>query len=142
MGRSRVGSIGQTMAAAARTGHNMTSSDAIWVVVLFFLSFFCISKVALRQSAYLSDGLLWSMSRPFLKNQRFRRQRISIRCFSCCGTFDVLTRTHGKEEGKDCELRDCTLFLRELLLGNFGDDAGRDGFLLLLLWVFVFDDTE
>ena len=56
--------------------------------------------------------------------------------------FDVLARTHGKEEGKDCELQDCSLLLRKLLLGNFGNDAGRDGFLLLLLWVIVFEGME
>ena len=56
--------------------------------------------------------------------------------------FDVLARTHGKEEGKDCELRVCSLLLRKLLLGDFGNDADRDGLLLLLLWVFVFEGAE
>ncbi len=78
------------MVAAAQSGHNMTSLDAMWVVVSFFLSFFCILKVTLRQSAYLSDGLLWLMSLPFLKKQRFRRQRISVCRFSCCGTLTYL----------------------------------------------------
>ena len=56
--------------------------------------------------------------------------------------FDVLAQTHGKEEGKDPELQDCALLLCELSLGDFGNDADRDGFLLLLLWVFVFEGTE
>jgi hypothetical protein len=56
--------------------------------------------------------------------------------------FEVLAQTHGKEEGKNCELQDFALLLRELSLGNFGNDAGRDGFLLLFLRVFVFEDTK
>ncbi len=47
--------------------------------------------------------------------------------------LDVLARTHGKEEGKDGELCDCTLKLRQFLFGNFGNDACRDGFLLMFL---------
>ena len=52
------------MVTAARTGHNVTSPDAIWAVVLFFSSFFCISKVMLMQLEYLREGLLWSTSHP------------------------------------------------------------------------------
>ena len=92
------------MAAAAQTGHNMTLPDAICVVVLFFLAFFCISKVMLRQSAYLSDGLLWLMSQPFLKNQQFRRQRISVCRFSCCGT---LTYSHERMAKKKARIVSC-----------------------------------
>ena len=62
--------------------------------------------------------------------------------FFLLGDFDVLTRTHGKEEGTDCELQDCALLLRKLSLGDFGNGAGRDGFMLLFLWVFVFEGTE
>jgi hypothetical protein len=29
-----------------------------------------------------------------------------------------------------------------LLLGDFGDEAGRDGILLLFLWVFVFEGAK
>ena len=65
---TRVGWIWQTMGAAAQTGHNVTSPDAIWVVVLFFSSFFCILKMMLMQLEYSREGLLWFMSRPFLKN--------------------------------------------------------------------------
>ena len=35
----------QTMEAAILTGHMLTWPDALWVVVSFFSSFFCISKV-------------------------------------------------------------------------------------------------
>jgi hypothetical protein len=50
--------IRRTMAAAARTGHSEMLPDAIWVVASFFSSFFCISKVTLRQSACSKDGSL------------------------------------------------------------------------------------
>ncbi len=56
--------------------------------------------------------------------------------------FDVLAQTHGKEEDKDCELQDYAPLLCKLLLGDFGNDTGRDGLLLLLLWVFVFEGAE
>jgi hypothetical protein len=42
--------------------------------------------------------------------------------------FDILARMHGKEEGKNGELRDCTLELRQYSLGDLGNDAGGDGF--------------
>ena len=45
----RYNQIHQMMVAAAWTGHSVMSPEAIWVVVLFFLSFFCIYKVMLRQ---------------------------------------------------------------------------------------------
>ncbi len=53
--------------------------------------------------------------------------------------FDILTRTHGKEKGKDGELRYCALQL-QIPFCNLGDDAGGDGFLLLFVafcWVGV-----
>jgi hypothetical protein len=56
--------------------------------------------------------------------------------------FDILTRTHGKEESKDGELRYCTLELRQFLLGDFGNDACGDGFLLMFLWVGIFVGSE
>ena len=43
-------------AAAARTGHSVMSPEAIWVVVLFFSSFFCILNVMLRQLEYSRLG--------------------------------------------------------------------------------------
>ncbi len=49
------------------------------------------------------------------------------------GDFDILAQAHGKEKGNNCELQDCTLELLQILFGNFGNDAGRDGFLLLSL---------
>ncbi len=52
--------------AAAWTGHNVTLPDAIWVVMLIFLSIFCILNVTVRQLAYLREGLLWLTSQPFL----------------------------------------------------------------------------
>ena len=52
--------------------------------------------------------------------------------------LDILARTHGKEEGKNGELRDCTLELHQFLLCNFSNDVGRDGLLLMFLWVGVF----
>ncbi len=48
--------IRRTMAAAAWTGHSVMLPEAIWVVVLFFLSFFCISNVMLRQLEYSRLG--------------------------------------------------------------------------------------
>ena len=56
--------------------------------------------------------------------------------------FDILTRTHGKEEGKDGELRNRALLFRKLALGNFGDDTGGDGLLLFFFGVFVFESAE
>jgi hypothetical protein len=56
--------------------------------------------------------------------------------------FDVLTKTHGKEKGKNCELRYCTLRLRQIPFCNLGDDAGGNGFLLLFFWVGVFEGSE
>ncbi len=56
--------------------------------------------------------------------------------------LDVLAQMHGKEEGKDGELQDCTLELRQFLFGNFGNDACGDGFLLMFLWVGIFLDLE
>ena len=51
--------------------------------------------------------------------------------------FDVLARTHGKEEGKNGELQYSTLQLCQFPFCNFGNDAGGDGF-LLLFWGFHF----
>jgi hypothetical protein len=57
--------------------------------------------------------------------------------------FDVLARTHGKEKGKNCELRYVTsLQLRQILFCNLGDDAGGNGFLLLFFWVGIFEGSE
>ncbi len=56
--------------------------------------------------------------------------------------FDVLTRTHGKEKGKNSELRYSALQLCQFLICNFGNDAGEDGFLLLFFGVFVFEVSE
>jgi hypothetical protein len=56
--------------------------------------------------------------------------------------LDVLARMHGKEEGKDGELQDFTLELCQFLFGNFGNDACRDGFLLMFLWVGIFVGSE
>ncbi len=56
--------------------------------------------------------------------------------------FDVLARTHGKEKGKNCELRYGMLQLRQIPFCNFGDDAGGDGFLLLFFFVGIFEGSE
>ncbi len=56
--------------------------------------------------------------------------------------FDVLTRTHGKEEGKDGELRYGTLQLSQILFGILSDDASGDGFLLLFFGVSVLVGSE
>ncbi len=56
--------------------------------------------------------------------------------------FDILPQTHGKEEGKKGELQDATLQLRQLLLGNFCNDAGGDGFLLFFLWFCILVGLE
>ncbi len=56
--------------------------------------------------------------------------------------FDVFTRTHGKEKGKDGELRYGTLQLSQILFGNLSDDASGDGFLLLFFGVSVLVGSE
>jgi hypothetical protein len=56
--------------------------------------------------------------------------------------LDVLARTHGKEEGKDGEMQDCTLELCQFSFGNFGNDTCGDGFLLMFLWVSIFVGSE
>ncbi len=56
--------------------------------------------------------------------------------------LDVLARMHDKEEGKNGELQYCTLQLRQLLLGNFGNDTGGDGFLLFFFWVGILIGSE
>ena len=65
---SWVGFDQHTMAAAACTGQRVTLRDDMSVVALFFLSFFCISKVMLMQSACSRDGSSWLRSQPLLKN--------------------------------------------------------------------------
>ncbi len=62
--------------------------------------------------------------------------------FLMLSDFDVLTRTHGKEKGKNCELRYGTLQLRQIPFCNLGNDAGGNGFLLLFFWVGVFEGFE
>ena len=47
--------------------------------------------------------------------------------------FDVLARTHGKEKGKNGELRNSTLQLCQFPFCDFSNDAGGDDFLLLSL---------
>ena len=56
--------------------------------------------------------------------------------------FDVLTRTHGKEKGKDGELQYGTLQLSQISFGNLSDDASGDGFLLLFFGVSVLVGSE
>ena len=50
------------LAAAARTGQRVTLRDNMSVVSLFFLSFFCILKEMLMQSACSRDGSSWLRS--------------------------------------------------------------------------------
>ena len=56
--------------------------------------------------------------------------------------FDILTRTHGKEKGKDGELRYGTLQLSQISFGNLSNDASGDGFLLLFFGVSVLVGSE
>ena len=56
--------------------------------------------------------------------------------------FVVLARTHGKEKGKNGELRYSALQLCQFPFCNFGDDAGGDCFLLLFFGVFAFEGSE
>ncbi len=56
--------------------------------------------------------------------------------------LDVLTQTHGEEEGRDGELRDCTLELHQFLFGDFCNDACGDNFWLMFLWVGIFVGSE
>ena len=79
-----------TMAAAICTGHMLTAPDACWVMVSFFLSFFCISKVIDMQSENSRSGLLCSIIFPSLKNLRLRRRRMSVRRFSSWVTLRYL----------------------------------------------------
>ncbi len=56
--------------------------------------------------------------------------------------FDILARMHGKEKGKNGELRYSTLQLRQFPFCNFGNEAGGDGFLLLFFGVGIFEGSE
>ncbi len=56
--------------------------------------------------------------------------------------FDILTRTHSKEKGKDGELRYGALQLSQTLFCNLSYDAGGDGFLLLFFGVRIFVGSE
>ncbi len=56
--------------------------------------------------------------------------------------FNVLTRMHGKEKGKNCELRYGTLQLHQIPFCNLGNDAGGNGYLLLFFWVGIFEGSE
>jgi hypothetical protein len=139
---SRVGSDSTNDGKAAWTGHSVLLPDAIWVVVSFFSSFFCISKVRLRQPAYSKEGSLCLTRRPFLKKQRFRRQRISVRCFSCCGTSTYSQERMAKKKGEDGELQYGALQLSQIPFCNLGYDAGGVGFLLLFFGVGIFVGSE
>jgi hypothetical protein len=130
------------MVAAARTGHRVMSPEAIWVVVSFFSSFFCISKVTLMQSAYSREGSLCLTRRPFFEESKVLEAKDFRTLFLMLLDFDVLTRTHGKEKGKNCELRYGMLRHRQIPFCNLGDDAGGNGFLLLFFWVGVFEGSE
>ena len=77
----------QTMEAAILTGHMLTWPDAFWVVVSFFSSFFCISKVMDMQSENSRCGLFCLISFPSLKNRRLRRRRMLVRHFSAWVTL-------------------------------------------------------
>ncbi len=48
----------QTMAAAARTGHNVTLPDAIWVVVSFFLFFFLPFECDVEAGSVFEEGIV------------------------------------------------------------------------------------
>ncbi len=56
--------------------------------------------------------------------------------------FDILARTHGKEKGKNGELRYSTLQLHQFRFCDFGDGTGGDGFLLLFFGVDIFEGSE
>jgi hypothetical protein len=132
----------QTMAAAAWTGRNVTLPDAIWVVMLFFLSFFCISNVMLTQSVYSREGSLWLRSQPFLNNQMFWSRKILVRHISCCGTLKYSHKRMAKKKARMVSCKNCTLQLRQSLLGNFENDTGGNGFLLFFFWVGILVGSE
>ena len=48
--------------------------------------------------------------------------------------FEVLAQTHGKEKGKNGELQYSTLQPCKILLCNFGNNLGGDGFFDAFLW--------
>ena len=56
--------------------------------------------------------------------------------------FDILTRTHGKEKGKDGELRYGTLQLGWIKFCYLSDNTGWDGFLLLFFGVGILVGSE
>ncbi len=56
--------------------------------------------------------------------------------------LDIFAHVHGEGECKDGELQDCTLELFQFLFGNFGNDACRDGFLLMFFWIGIFVGSE
>jgi hypothetical protein len=56
--------------------------------------------------------------------------------------FYIFAWAYGKEEGKDGELWDRALLLRQLALGDFDDGTDGDGLLLFFFGVFVFEGAE
>jgi hypothetical protein len=56
--------------------------------------------------------------------------------------FYILAKTHGKEKGKDGELRYGALQLSQIPFWNLGYDAGGDGFFLLFFGVGIFVGSE
>ena len=98
------------MAAAARTGHSEMSPDAIWVVASFFSSFFCISKDV--EAVRMFQGwIVVTDEATVLEEVKVPKTKDVSTLFLLLWDFDILTRTHGKEKGKDGELRYGTLQL-------------------------------
>jgi hypothetical protein len=68
----------RTMAAAIRMGHMLMSPDALWVTVLFFSSFFCISNVIDMQYDCIAKKIATVVSCPMaFCNSVVRRFAIS-----------------------------------------------------------------
>ncbi len=92
----------------------------------------------LIQLANLREGSWWFISRPFFEESKILDAEDFGSSFFLLLNLDVLAQMHGKKEGKDGELQDCTLELRQFLFGDFGNDTCRNVFLLLFLWVGIF----
>jgi hypothetical protein len=110
----------RTMAAAILTGHMLMLPDPLWVMVLFFLSFFCIANVIDMQSENSSCGSLCSISFLSLKNLRLRRRRMSVCRFSAWVT---LRYSHDRIAKKIATVVSCPMAFCNSVVRRFAISA-------------------
>jgi hypothetical protein len=129
------------MVAAAWTGHNITSSDATWVVVLFshpFLHF----KGDVDAVRIFKGGIAVMNEPSFFEESKVLESKDFGSLFVLLLDFDVLARTYGKEKGKNGVLQYSTMQLCQFPFCNFGNDTCGDGLLQLFFGVFVFEGSD